>query len=563
MLALVAPLAAAFVLAEPDASRRRTGATVLAVLVTAILLTLSRGPWAGAAAALIFLTVWALRQRLVRGDRELTVVLIALVAIIAVRVAWSDSSSLLRTRFLSIWNVAEDPSFVNRFTYADAGWRMVGLHPIRGAGFDHFGLLYPRYREVEPPIVPIDQMPTKVHNGYLDRAVATGVPGVVLYLALVGYVALALWRRAQATDEPRDDRRRLLAIALLAAIGGFLIQDLSGWEELPLSVFFWVVLGFAVSVARPDAEAGWQPRRNQARIIATVALLIAIGIAVQAVRTWRHIRADRALVEAALLDVQRDWPVVASLLEAGVAAGGDLAHYLDAAGLVWFRRFVATHDAASYQKAAELFDRAADRDRLDPYLLVHRIDLETAALQTKMVTSPSAGATQAADLVAAIDRNNATMYTALARYHLAGGRPAEALAANSRAHELRPSQARNHLIDGDIYAAMRQAPEQLASYRAALGGADEALWPEVVRKYILALIRAGSIDDAIAHALTAIDRAPEDLVLHNLLGVAYLNKQEAELAAVSFRRALAIAPGNATAQQGLAEAEQLRESNRR
>ncbi|HEX6164210.1 MAG TPA: O-antigen ligase family protein, partial [Vicinamibacterales bacterium] len=557
-LALVAPLAAAFVFAETDRAKRRTGAVVLATLVAAILLTLSRGPWAGAALALVFLAAWALKQRLVQGDRQLVIVLIVLACVGAIRVVSGDSGSLLRARFASILNVSDDPSFVNRFTYIDAGWRMFQLHPLRGTGFDHFGLLYPRYRGVEPAIVPIDQLPTKVHNGYLDRAIATGAPGLMLHLGLIGYVLFALWRRGHMRVPPLTDRGRLLAIALFAAIGGFLIQDLSGWEELPLLVYFWITLGLAVSVASAGDEARWRPSPHATRAIAAIAILVAAGMAWQATRSWRHLTAESALMLASSGDIDSDWPAVSRHLDKALRSAEDVAHYLDVAGRVLFRRFTATRDLDAYTRAATVFDRAIAIDGYDPYLLLHRLELEAAALQSKIVDEPGASAMRAAALVTAIDPNNATVHASLARFYLAAGRLEDALAANQRSHQLRPSQARTHLVDGDIYGAMGKLPEQVAAYRAALGGSEAALRPEVVRKYILALISAGDTAEAVTQSRAALDQAPTDVLLHNLLGVAYLEAREGALAADAFRRSLELDPQNATARQGLSEADRLR-----
>ena len=43
-------------------------------------------------------------------------------------------------------------------------------------------------------------------------------------------------------------------MACAGAVVAFLVQDLSGWPEIPLSVFFWIVLGLAVRVSLPSHD---------------------------------------------------------------------------------------------------------------------------------------------------------------------------------------------------------------------------------------------------------------------------------------------------------------------
>ena len=78
-----------------------------------------------------------------------------------------------------------DPSFTNRFVFYRAAAGMIRDHPIAGVGFESFGLMYPRYRPVEPEQLPADVIPSMVHDGYLQAAATTGIPGLILYVAFV------------------------------------------------------------------------------------------------------------------------------------------------------------------------------------------------------------------------------------------------------------------------------------------------------------------------------------------------------------------------------------------
>jgi len=76
-----------------------------------------------------------------------------------------------------------------------------------------------------------------------------------------------------------------------------------------------------------------------------------------------------------------------------------------------------------------VLDHAAQGNRFDPYILIHRVDLETTALQQQIVARASDAASRAADRMIEMDSNNATVHETVARLRLAERRPDAALAS--------------------------------------------------------------------------------------------------------------------------------------
>src|SRR4029079_694886 len=122
-------------------------------------------------------------------------------------------------------NLAVDPSFADRFVMYRAAVGLLRDHPIVGVGLENFGLLYPRYRPIEPEVLPVDTIPTMVHNGYLQTATTSGLPGLFVYLVLIAAVVWVVWRNRPSADASDA----IMPMALLAAIASYLVQDLSGW----------------------------------------------------------------------------------------------------------------------------------------------------------------------------------------------------------------------------------------------------------------------------------------------------------------------------------------------
>ena len=190
---------------------------VTVILLVGVVVSYSRGPELGLLAALSIVIMFTARGKAIFKFA-------AIAALIVLMVHFNTRNNLK--------HIATDSGYTDRCEYAQAALGMIRDFPVFGVGLDCYRLVYVRYQtDVSKKIEPT----TKAHNGYVQYAATTGIPGLLYYLILVVCVL-----RSIRTDDP------LLRIAFIAAIAGYLVQDFAGWEEVSLTAFFWCIIGLAI-----------------------------------------------------------------------------------------------------------------------------------------------------------------------------------------------------------------------------------------------------------------------------------------------------------------------------
>ncbi|HEX8950080.1 MAG TPA: O-antigen ligase family protein [Dissulfurispiraceae bacterium] len=141
----------------------------------------------------------------------------------------------------NVRHIGKDHGVTCRVWYAQSALEMVRDHPVFGVGLDCYRWAYPTYRTPESKKIEPNVVPTKAHNGYLQIAACSGIPGLLYYVIFVGTVLMSI-----RTED------KLLKLAFIASVISYLVQDVTGWAEVPLTAFWWVVMGLAVnSRSRP------------------------------------------------------------------------------------------------------------------------------------------------------------------------------------------------------------------------------------------------------------------------------------------------------------------------
>lgn len=558
VLGLALPFALVFLLLAGKAGQRVAWTGVLAILLAGSISTLSRGPLAASAAALMLVlsgVAWEHRQRISRWLVLGVVVVATIGLVVGYRQVIQTRESLTGARAAET-----ERTLLDRFNTYAVAIQIVRDHPITGVGPENFSVVYPRYRSAESERLTPDVLPTMVHNGYLQAAATTGIPGLLAYLVLIASVLIVLVRRWAATHERRE---RWLILAFIAAVVGYLIQDLSGWLEISLSALFWLVLGLGLALASPSLPAtAITPLRRRVTMAAVGgAALLAGGLAVQ---TAAALRVDYLLWNVQALSPRENWPAIEAGLSSAVVSAGRDAVYLDKAALRYADRYAVSGMPAAYDRAASLFDQARQRDPFHPYIQIHRLALETVALEKTLALEKKAVAAGRADSLAsdlmALDPNNAAVHEAVARLRLAQGRPGEAAQVLSRAKALRPSEGRYDELEGDIDRAMNNRVAAVEAYRAAIAryeGGDTPAWIGASHKMIVMLLEQGQSALAIQEAQHLVGQVPGDGLGHSLLGYAYVAIKDATRARAAFEAALRINPGDQNARQGLSEVSAL------
>lgn len=198
LLVLVIGAAAARALFSAD---RVWPLIMMPALVVALVLTLTRGAWVGACAAVALLLA-------LRDFRFITVLPIIAAVFIAV------APSQITERASSMFDL-KDPTIRDRITMLRIGARMIREHPLTGVGPNMIQRRYGEYRDSDQsPINP------HLHNVPIQIAAERGLPALGVWIWFIVVLITDLARRLKRA------REAYLPAAALAATVGMLAAGL-------------------------------------------------------------------------------------------------------------------------------------------------------------------------------------------------------------------------------------------------------------------------------------------------------------------------------------------------
>ncbi|MFQ5657901.1 MAG: O-antigen ligase family protein [Candidatus Methylomirabilales bacterium] len=239
------------------------------VLLLAVFLTRSRGGWL---AFLLVLLFWVIEERalLLRKWRR-----IAAVGLLVVAMAWVGTHEMGLARYAqhattlasAATSTATDPSFhYRRHVY---GWALQIFldHPLLGTGPGTFPLMLGSYQDI-PYISGL-----YAHNHYLQTGSETGLLGLLLLLAALGWL---FWNGFKVVGTlSRWSVERSMALGLLAALLASAIHAGIDFDWSYPAIALGVVVEAALLLsyapilkAQPSAHARW---------ISTLAVVLVVG----------------------------------------------------------------------------------------------------------------------------------------------------------------------------------------------------------------------------------------------------------------------------------------------
>jgi O-antigen ligase len=219
----------------------------LTLLGTAVLiLTQSRSGWLGGIGALsTLLLLWTLSVP--RGSRQQRQLLILLGLLIMGGIV--TLGLIGPERLISLW---QDPAqetavgSLSSLSFRQEVWRwtIVAIQdfPFTGIGLGSFRRVI---RRLYPLGVTHGYVVAHAHNIYLHTAVDIGLPGLIIYLALLGLVIYLGWLAAQ-----RSKPLRPYALGLIAGVIGFHIYGIGDVLALgsKTALSFWFLLGLITTL---------------------------------------------------------------------------------------------------------------------------------------------------------------------------------------------------------------------------------------------------------------------------------------------------------------------------
>ncbi|MGH9657254.1 MAG: O-antigen ligase family protein, partial [Bryobacteraceae bacterium] len=175
LVALFGAIGLAF---SASTKRARWGwAAAAATLGMGLMISGSRAGWVGALAGIAILSLRpALRDRRALATGALVTVVLALLFVV------SPLGQPLRNRARTF---QDDPGITGRVLVWRDTLPLIAANPLLGTGPDTYELRFPQAESVELAQLAPDQYAESPHNVFLDSMVAIGLPGGLLFVALV------------------------------------------------------------------------------------------------------------------------------------------------------------------------------------------------------------------------------------------------------------------------------------------------------------------------------------------------------------------------------------------
>jgi O-Antigen ligase len=186
--------------------------------------------------ALVFFIM--LRDRMVKRDEAIAILLIGLIGVVAVSPKLYDQ-----------FTVRQD-SWTVRFLQYEAATNMILAHPFLGVGLNNTldqkrNYLNLTYYPGDPDMHFYEE-PT--HNVYLSMASEIGVLATLLFIAFFANATIVAWRQSRGSPDPET---RLAANALVVA---FCSAALNGMmdplDETPVLALLWLYAGISLNLYR-------------------------------------------------------------------------------------------------------------------------------------------------------------------------------------------------------------------------------------------------------------------------------------------------------------------------
>lgn len=244
------------------------------VLLSALLLTRSRGGWLVFLLTLLF---WAFQERALLARRCLRV---ASVGLLVLALAWAGARGGLSTFPRHAATVvsgtaasAEDPSFSYRRHIWAWTLKIFLDHPLLGTGPGTFPLMLGRYQEI--PYITGHY----AHNAYLQIASEMGLFGLLLLLALLGWLFWKGWKITRGLPS-RGVERSLATGFLVALLASALHAGIDfdwSYPAIALGVVLEAALLLSYNSRQPEASSR-QPLSPQPLTALAVVLVLSLGV---------------------------------------------------------------------------------------------------------------------------------------------------------------------------------------------------------------------------------------------------------------------------------------------
>lgn len=273
---LIAPLGAALGLFFSARGGRESALYgVCGMLIAAgIVATFVRGAWLAAVVVVLVFGVaaWRARMRIAKSEvLWLAGVALVLAGIVGVSVVFGGADTNALQRVVAAFDT-DSGSVGARFLIWETAVEAVPETWLTGEGPDQFTTAFTRHED--PRSIAIAGSPVfadNAHNVLLQLAVTVGIPGAMLFLALVVAIVVAA---IPIGFSVRGDRRFMVFSGVCAAVIGYGVYLLSGLEQPASMSVLWILLAALLS---PTAGVVAQLSRQWRAGVLAVIVVVSAG----------------------------------------------------------------------------------------------------------------------------------------------------------------------------------------------------------------------------------------------------------------------------------------------
>jgi O-antigen ligase/Flp pilus assembly protein TadD len=483
--------AATFVLAGPALGRLRWAVAALgAESAVLMVIVATRGSVIGVVAGLFVIGAFWLR-RTGATRRALSRLALAGAALIVALTVVVFATPLGGRLFA----LADSPEVSGRILIYTAAVRIFADHPILGAGFENFAVVYPQYEEAEG--LKNNRTQTSAHSWLLHTAATTGIVGLATLAALLVAFALHAWQRARDADAAA----LLVATAAIAAYygSGLVLPGAQSIQWVP-----WACVGIALASDLRTARV--VARTSGVRLPGLARLVIVIGLAGAAFLQLTSLAANRSAKAAETsLRVETAARAVTAARAATATDPGRAIYWNDLG-----RALELIDDQAGARGA---YVEATARSPYTPAFWWNLGRMQSFFAQQGDEAAKSAAYATMRRAIAAAPQNPDT-FDQFARIQFALGDLAGALENAQKAIALYPGDPKYYTVAADVARRQGDVPRSLEFLRRGVANTDAN---DLRLTFARRLIEASQYTDARAVLKDVLTREPANAVAVDLL----------------------------------------------
>jgi len=265
-----------------------------AVAITAF----ARSLWVAFAVTIVIFAFFMIVQK-VKPQREDLYFSGGIAAVVAAFIGYSltrvDAVMNFWTRLVSIFEFG-DGSALTRFQIWDAALQAIADRPIFGFGLDTFRLIFRHYAPPEyAQAAGFRSVADNVHNFPLQLATGIGIVGVILFYAILFWIAFLAIRSCLKRGNEQASPGRILFIGIICGCIAYNVSLMFGLALPGTSFILWILMGCLLVPFAKTAQVNF----DKSKLAVPTAILLSLLLFVPVVFATRFALADLAYARPA------------------------------------------------------------------------------------------------------------------------------------------------------------------------------------------------------------------------------------------------------------------------